>query len=183
MIRPSIHIRPAQISDAAKILAIYSHHVLYGTATFEEKVPTLEEMEQRIAHILHEGYPYLVAELENNIVGYAYLSRYRPRSAYRYTAEDSIYLHHEHGGKGIGGVLLAHLIDLAKQGPWHLLVSVIGDSKNVSSIKLHEKFGFTLTGVEPNSGYKFNRWIDTVLMHLPMVTPIEAQETPNASTQ
>ena len=165
MSNSSFHIRPAQLSDIPDILNIYSYHVLYGTATFEEEVPSLENMRNRFTQITQASYPYIVAEENGVVIGYAYLSSYRPRKAYRFTVEDSIYLHKDHLSKGLGSALLQRLIAEAEQGPWRLMIAVIGDSQNHGSIKLHEKLGFTLTGIEPASGYKFNRWIDTVLMY------------------
>lgn len=164
----SITIRPAQLADIPTIHSIYAHHVLHGTATFEEVVPSVDEMQKRFLNITQSNYPYIVAEREGEVLGYAYLASYRSRSAFRYTVEDSIYLHKDSKGLGLGSLLLARLIELAEQGPWRLIVAVIGDSENMGSIKLHEKFGFKLTGTEPGTGYKFNRWIDTVLMHKPI---------------
>lgn len=171
------NIRAAHINDLPLIHQIYCHHVLHGTATFEEVEPSLEEMQRRFESITQAGYPYIVAERDGVVIGYAYLSSYRPRNAYRFTVEDSIYLDKDCAGQGIGSRLLEQLITLAEQGPWRLMVAVIGDSDNKGSINLHEKLGFKLTGIEPGTGYKFNRWIDTVLMHKPIglgnTAPIE----------
>lgn len=159
------HIRMATLNDIPAIQAVYAHHVLHGTATFEEDVPCVEEMEERFHTIMGEGYPYIVAELDGQVCGYAYLGRYRPRRAYRFTLEDSIYIHKDFTGKGIGTLLLTELIKRAERGPWHLVIAVIGDSTNHASINVHKKLGFELVGVEPETGFKFGRWIDTVIMY------------------
>lgn len=161
----SLVIRPTTLEDIPRIQAIYAHHVLHGTATFEEEVPSLEEMENRFKYITRQGFPYLVAELEGKVCAYAYLSTYRPRRAYRFTVEDSIYIDKDFTGQGIGAKLLAELIQQAEKGPWHLIIAVIGDSENHASINLHKKLGFQMVGTEPGTGFKFGRWIDTVIMH------------------
>ncbi|WP_071058334.1 GNAT family N-acetyltransferase [Pelistega sp. MC2] len=159
-------IRKATLNDVPRILEIYSHHVLRGTATFEEEVPTLADMQQRMQKTLDAGFPYIVAiDDQGKVCAYAYLGSYRPRKAYRFTLEDSIYLDKDYTGKGLGSILLSELLSLAEQGPWHLIIAVIGDSENLPSIKLHEKLGFTLVGIEPGTGFKFGRWLDTVIMY------------------
>ncbi|NOL49987.1 GNAT family N-acetyltransferase [Pelistega europaea] len=158
-------VRLATLNDIPAIQAIYAHHVLHGTATFEEEVPSVEEMAQRFHQLTDNGYPYIVAEIEGKVCAYAYLGRYRPRRAYRFTVENSIYIDKNFTGKGIGTLLLTELIRLAEQGPWHLIIAVIGDSENHASINLHQKLGFEMVGVEPGTGFKFGRWIDTVIMY------------------
>lgn len=161
---PSIHLRHTTLADIPRIQEIYAHHVLHGTATFEETPPSIEEMETRFHNITGNGYPYIVAEYEGKVCGYAYLGVYRTRRAYRFTAENSIYVDKDYAGKGIGDALLGELIHLAEQGPWRLIIAVTtGD--NTASIRLHNKHGFTLVGKEPGTGFKFNRWIDTVIMY------------------
>lgn len=161
-------LREATLSDVARIQEIYAYHVLHGTATFEEEVPSIEEMKQRFLSTTHQGFPYIVVEFEGNVCGYAYVNTYRPRHAYRFTVEDSIYIDKDMVGKGLGHLLLKELIHRTEQGPWHLIVAVIGDSANQASIKLHKKLGFTMVGIEQGTGFKFNRWIDTVIMYKPI---------------
>ncbi len=158
------YIRPAQAGDINAIQSIYSHHVLYGMATFEEMVPDVTEMYHRYEKIMAAGYPYLVAIYNNEVVGYCYVSAYRPRIAYRYTVENSIYLRYDMEKKGIGSQLLKALIHYCEQGPWRQMIAVIGGTENLASINLHKRHGFALTGIQPNTGFKHNRWIDTVLM-------------------
>lgn len=158
------HIRPAQPSDITAIQSIYAHHVLYGMATFEETVPDVAEIRQRYDKVIAAGYPYLVALQNNEVVGYCYASAYRPRIAYRFTVENSIYLRHDMGQKGIGSQLLTALIRHCELGPWRQMIAVIGGTENLASINLHKRHGFTLTGIQPNTGFKHNRWIDTVFM-------------------
>lgn len=148
----------------AAVTAIYAHFVLHGSATFEETPPSLTEMTNRRAHVLSERMPYFVAELGGKIVGYAYATIYRSRSAYRFTAEDSIYVHHEHGNAGIGSALLAALIEACEAAGCRQMVAVIGDRANHASIRLHERFGFRAGGELKSVGFKFGRWIDTVRM-------------------
>jgi len=157
-------VRPSTEADLQEIQQIYAHHVTRGTATFETAPPDVEELSRRRASILSDGLPYLVAEAEGQITGYAYASRYRPRPAYRFTIEDSIYIHPEHVGKGIGRLLLSELIAQCEQGPWRQMIAVIGDSANVPSIRLHEALGFRHVGIFHAVGWKFERWLDTVLM-------------------
>lgn len=160
----TIRLRLATPADIPTIQAIYAHHVLHGTATFEEEAPSVEEMERRFHHITTNGYPYIIAEYEGKVCGYAYLGAYRTRRAYRFTTENAIYVDKDYAGKGIGNALLKELIRLAENGPWRLIMAVItGD--NIASIQLHKKHGFTLVGTEPGTGFKFGRWLDTVLLY------------------
>ncbi|VFR75699.1 GCN5-related N-acetyltransferase [plant metagenome] len=157
-------IRDAQPSDFDAIQDIYRHHVLHGLATFEEVPPDAAELRTRHDNIVGQGLPYLVAVRDGQVLGYAYASAYRPRPAYRYTVEDSIYLAHDAGRQGLGAALLAALIQRCEQGPWRQMIAVIGNSENQGSIAVHTRLGFTLTGIQPNTGYKLGRWVDTVLM-------------------
>lgn len=161
---PSPLVRDALASDMPAIQAIYEHHVLHGLATFEEIPPSAEEMAARWANLRKLGLPYLVAEVEGRVAGYSYASSYRPRAAYRYTLEDSVYVAHELGGRGIGTALLTVLIARLEAGPWRQLLAVIGDSGNASSIALHRRFGFRMTGTNKAVGFKFGGWVDTVEM-------------------
>ncbi len=159
-----ILIRPSGAADVASIVAIYSHHVLHGTATFEITPPGPQEIARRRDAILDAGLPYLVAERDGEVAGYAYAGLYRPRPAYQYTIEDSIYLHPGYLRRGIGAKLLDELVRQCERGGWRQLIAVIGDSGNAASIRLHETAGFRHIGVFQSVGWKFSRWLDTVLM-------------------
>ena len=157
-------VRPSSLADLPSIADIYAHHVQHGTATFELTPPDVDEIARRRDAILAESLPYLVAESNGEVAGYAYASPYRPRPAYRFTVEDSIYIHHAHLRQGIGRRLLTELIRQCESGPWRQMIAVIGDSANASSIQLHQALGFCPAGVFRSVGWKFNRWLDTVLM-------------------
>jgi L-amino acid N-acyltransferase YncA len=157
-------IRPSTAGDLREITRIYGHHVLHGSATFEVDPPALEELTRRRDAILALGLPYLVAERDGGFAGYAYAGPYRPRPAYRFTLEDSIYIDHAHTGRGCGQALLGALIECCEQGPWRQMIAVIGDSGNTASIRLHRRFGFRHVGTLESVGFKFGRWVDTVLM-------------------
>ena len=157
-------VRDAVEADLAAIQQIYAHHVLYGLATFEETPPTVEELCARKRSIRLNGLPYLVAEIGGCVVGYAYASPYRPRPAYRFTVEDSIYVEQGQHGKGIGTALLSGLISRCEEGKWRQMVAIIGDSGNAGSIALHRRLGFTEVGTLKAVGFKFGRWVDTVIM-------------------
>jgi phosphinothricin acetyltransferase len=157
-------VRASTEADVPGIARIYAHHVRHGTATFEIDPPGDPEIARRRSEIERGGLPYLVAESEHGLVGYAYAGIYRPRIAYRFTVEDSIYVHPGHIGNGIGRVLLAELIATCEQRGLRQMVAVIGDSGNVASVRVHESFGFRHVGVLRGVGFKFGRWLDTVLM-------------------
>lgn len=157
-------IRPSRDEDMAAITAIYTHHVLHGTGTFELDPPSQAEMAQRRAEVLARGLPHLVAEDRGQIVGFAYCNWFRPRPAYRFAAEDSIYLAPEAAGLGLGRALLAELAAAAQRAGMRKLIAVIGDSANHASIGVHRACGFTPAGVLTSSGWKFGQWLDTVLM-------------------
>lgn len=157
-------IRPATPSDVAEIAAIYSEAVLSGTATFEIEPPSEAEMGRRLADVLDGGHPYLVAEALGTVVGYSYAGPYHRRPAYRSTIEDSVYLSHGARGKGIGQALLAALITESEARGFRQMIAIIGDSGNAASIRLHRSAGFTHVGTFKDVGYKFGRWLDTVLM-------------------
>ena len=161
---PMLTIRPARPGDIPAIAAIYQEAVRTGTASWELEPPTDAEMLKRFETITGGGYPYLVAEMGGSLAGYAYASAYRPRLAYRYTVENSIYIDPARQGQGIGKRLLQALIDDCARSGFRQMVAVIGDSGNVGSRKLHAALGFTLVGVAPALGYKFDRWLDQVLM-------------------
>jgi phosphinothricin acetyltransferase len=148
----------------AQVETIYAHHVRHGAASFEEEPPPLGEIERRRADVLGRGLPYLVAEREGRVVGYSYATPYRARSAYRFTIENSVYVAHQLGRAGIGRALLAALIARCETGEWHQMIAVIGDSHNAASIGLHAKLGFRPIGTLRAVGFKFGRWVDSVLM-------------------
>jgi len=161
---PNMTLRPSRDADLAGIHAIYAHHVLHGLASFEEVAPPVEEMARRRAEVLGKGLPHLVAEADGRLLGYAYASPYRGRSAYRYTLEDSIYIAPEAIGRGVGRRLLGAVLDRATGLGYRQMVAVIGDSGHAASIGLHRQAGFALIGVLPAVGFKFGRWVDSVLM-------------------
>lgn len=166
MTRPAspVTVRDATEADVAAIHEIYAHHVRVGTASFEEVPPTTDEIAARRAAAVRAGLPYLAAELDGAVVGYAYATRYRPRPAYRYTLEDSVYVAPGLHRRGIGGALLGALIARCEAGPWRQMVAVIGDSGNADSIGLHARFGFRQVGTLHDVGFKLGRWLDTVVM-------------------
>jgi len=162
--RKSLIIRDAVEADMAAIQAIYAHHVLHGLATFEEVPPTVEDLDARRLAILAAGLPYLVAEDAGQVVGYCYAGIYRPRAAYRYTIEDSIYVANDQTGRGVGLALLGELIRRCEAGPWRQMLAVIGDSGNAGSIALHRRCGFEMAGTLRSVGFKLGRWVDSVIM-------------------
>lgn len=157
-------IRPASDADITAITAIYAHHVLHGTGTFETTPPTADDMSSRRADVLSKGLPYLVIENVDGVQGFAYCNWFKPRPAYRFSAEDSIYLASTASGKGLGRLLLNELMAQAERAGVRKLIAVIGDSDNRGSIGVHRACGFTHVGVLSASGWKFERWLDVVLM-------------------
>ncbi|NTF84895.1 N-acetyltransferase [Rhizobium rhizogenes] len=160
--RPAI--RDASDGDMEAIRDIYTHHVLHGLATFEEVPPSADELRSRRASVLGVGLPYLVAELNGEIVGYSYATAYRPRPAYRFSIEDSVYVADGLGGRGVGSALLQELIARCEKGPWRQMLAVIGNSGNAGSLALHRRMGFQPIGTFKSAGFKLGRWVDTVLM-------------------
>ena len=157
-------VRPSRDTDVAVIAAIYGQHVLHGTASFETTAPEPDEIARRRQEVLARRLPYVVAELNGVVAGFAYASTYRPRPAYRYTVEDSVYLHPDMQGRGLGRLLLTELLRHCEAGTWRQMIAVIGDSTNRPSIRLHETLGFQHVGVLRSVGFKFGRWLDTVVM-------------------
>ena len=157
-------IRPARDDDMDAITAIYAHHVLHGTGTFETLPPTPSDMASRRADVLAKGLPYLVAVDDTQMLGFAYCNWFKPRPAYRFSAEDSIYMAADSGGKGLGRTLLAELEAQAERAGVRKLIAVIGDSANAGSIGVHRSRGFTQVGTLSACGWKFGRWLDVVLM-------------------
>ncbi len=159
-----IKIRPSIDADIPAITAIYTHHVLHGTGTFETTPPTEQDMGARRADVLSKGLPYLVIETAEGVLGFAYCNWFKPRPAYRFSAEDSIYLDPDAAGKGLGRLLLEELMAQAERAGVRKLIAVIGDSANLGSVGVHKACGFQPVGVLANCGWKFERWLDVVLM-------------------
>jgi L-amino acid N-acyltransferase YncA len=157
-------IRPSRDQDLPAITAIDAHHVLHGTGTFETEPPSEVDMVGRRADVLAKGLPYLVAEEDGRVLGYAYCQWFKPRPAYRFSAEDSIYLHPEAQGKGLGKALLTELARQAEAVGIRKLIAVIGDSANKGSVGVHRALGFQPVGVIQSCGWKFGKWLDIVLM-------------------
>lgn len=157
-------IRPSRDEDLAAITTIYAHHVLHGTGTFETEAPTEADMASRRADVLAKNLPYLVVEREGQVLGFAYCNWFKPRPAYRFSAEDSIYLADAARGQGIGNQLLTALLEAAESAGVRKLIAVIGDSANTGSIRVHESQGFMHVGVLKDCGWKFGQWRDVVLM-------------------
>jgi|SRR5271166_3083869 len=159
-----LEIRPAEEADLPFITEIYEHAVRHGSATFELTPPDLAEMTRRYCALIDGGYPYFVATIEGRVVGYAYAGAYRPRPAYRFTVENSIYLRPAIHRRGVGLQLLQRLIIECEALGYRQMIAVIGDSANAGSVGVHTRTGFTLIGTHPNVGFKFGRWLDTVMM-------------------
>ena len=157
-------IRPATEADLPAITAIYEHAVRFGTATFELDPPDLAEMTRRFRSLADGKYPYLAAELDGAVIGYAYAGPYRPRPAYRFSVENSVYFDPKAQGRGIGKVIMQELIAQSEQRGFRQMVAVIGDSANAASIGVHRATGFRMIGTCENVGFKFGRWLDTVMM-------------------
>jgi L-amino acid N-acyltransferase YncA len=157
-------IRPATDADNAAITGIYAHHVLNGTGTFETTPPSEADMAARRADVLSKGLPYLVIEEAGQVLGFAYCQWFKPRPAYRFSAENSIYMHPDSRGKGMGRELLGALVARAEAIGVRKLIAVIGDSANAGSIGVHRAMGFSHVGVFKSCGWKFGKWLDIVLM-------------------
>ena len=159
-----IIIRDSRPDDVSDIQRIYAHHVQTGTASFEEVAPDVDTIAQRRQDVLDAGAPYIVAQLNGVVHGYAYATGFRPRSAYRYTAEDSIYVDPQATGMGIGSQLLGALIERCTELGFRQMVAVIGGAQNIASINLHKRHGFDQVGHLKSTGFKFGAWVDTVIM-------------------
>lgn len=157
-------LRSATPADIPSITRIYAHAVANGTASFELEPPTEAEMSQRQKALLDANYPYIVAEIDGAIGGYAYAGAYRTRPAYRFSVEDSVYVDQAMQRRGLGRILLARLIDEAEQRGFRQMIAVIGDSAQTPSIELHRALGFEWIGPIRNVGFKHGKWLDTVLM-------------------
>ena len=157
-------IRPAHGADLPDIQSIYAHHVLHGTGTFEEIPPSLEQMAARFEAGRSRGWAWLVATDATGVLGYAYYAQIRDRTAYRFTAEDSIYVREDVRGQGVGKALVLRLLADAERAGFRQMVAVIGDSENVGSVGMHASLGFHHVGTLRATGLKFGRWLDTVYM-------------------
>lgn len=161
----TVSLRDSRDDDLPAIHAIYAHHVRHGTGSFELEPPTLEEMGARRADVLKNGFPYLVAtDADGRVLGYAYANFFRTRPAYRFTVENSIYVADGERGRGVGGRLLRRLVERCEAAGCRQMLAVIGDSANTGSIALHARCGFRFAGTLRATGWKFDRWLDTVLM-------------------
>ena len=157
-------VRDSRDEDMPKIHAIYGFHVLHGLASFEEEPPSVDELSRRRADVVARGLPYLVAEMGGVVAGYSYAAPYRLRPAYRFTVENSVYVDHNLRRRGAGYLLLSALIARCVERECRQMIAVIGDSENTASIALHERLGFIRIGTLRAVGFKFGRWVDTVLM-------------------
>jgi phosphinothricin acetyltransferase len=161
-------VRSASLDDAEGVAAIYGHHVLHSLGTFEETPPSVTEMSGRMEAVLSRGLPYLVAEDAGRILGFAYAGPFRPRAAYRYTAEDSVYIAPDQMGRGVGKALLGQVIAACEAMGLRQLLAVIGDSGNAGSIALHRSLGFQDSGIGRAVGFKHGRWLDIVTLQRPL---------------
>ena len=175
---PAPVVRPAALDDFGAIHDIYRHHVLHGLASFEEQPPERAELERRHAEVCARGLPYLVAQRGERVVGYAYASPFRTRTAYRFTVEDSIYLAPDAVGQGIGRRLLTEVIEQSTALGLRQMIAVIGDSGNAASIALHRALGFDGVLVLRSVGFKLGRWVDSVLMQRPLGSGATAPPPP-----
>ena len=161
---PALLIRPSTLADLPAITAIYAHAVLHGTGTFELEAPDEAEMARRRDDVLSKGLPWLVAQADDQVLGYAYANHFRPRRAYRFCLENSIYLAAQARGQGLGRLLLTELVGRCEAAGARQMLAVIGDADNAGSIGVHAALGFEHCGVLKAAGWKFDRWLDVVLM-------------------
>jgi L-amino acid N-acyltransferase YncA len=173
----NVTVRALIEADLPAVQALYAHHVLHGLASFEEEPPSIAEMRARWRKVLDLGLPYLAAELDGAVVGYSYASAYRPRAAYRFTVENSVYVREGLAGRGIGKTLLDELIARCEAGPWRQMLAVIGNRENEASIALHRRCGFRLIGILDSVGHKHGRWVDSVLMQRALAAPGKGCDT------
>jgi phosphinothricin acetyltransferase len=160
----TLSIEDSREQDLTDITRIYAHHVRHSTGTFEIEPPSLQEMTERRRDVLAKGLPYLVARKDGQVLGFAYCNWFKPRPAYRFSAEDSIYMAPQAQGQGLGRALLSELALRAQAAGLRKLIAVIGDSGNAGSVGVHRALGFTEVGVLRSCGWKFDRWLDIVLM-------------------
>lgn len=157
--------RPYQAEDTQSILDIINHNILNSTALYDYNIRSYEQQKAILEEKINKNFPVIVAELDGVVIGFGMYSEFRFREAYKYTVEHSVYVNENFHGKGIGKLLLKELIDLARKQKLHTMIAVI-DSENQSSVEFHKKFGFTTVGIIKESGYKFDRWLDSVFMQL-----------------
>jgi L-amino acid N-acyltransferase YncA len=163
-----MQVRPATQADLPEIQSIYAYHVLHGTGTFDEAPPSVEEMAERFTKVTEHGWSWLVAADASGVLGYAYYTQFRDRSAYRFCVEDSVYVREDVRGQGVGKALVAQLIQDATAQGMRQMIAVIGDSENVGSIGVHSSLGFHMVGTMRAVGVKFGRWVDVVSMQRPL---------------
>ena len=163
-----MQIRDAALSDISEVQSIYAHHVLYGTGTFEEVPPSVEDITERFREGQSRGWTWLVATDDTGVLGFAYYTQFRDRTAYRFAAENSIYVRDDVRGQGVGKALVARLIETAAANGFRQMVAVIGDSENVGSVGVHASLGFLRVGTLRSVGIKFGRWLDAVYMQRPL---------------
>ena len=167
-------IRQALVTDAGALAAIYGHHVRHGLGTFEEVPPSAEDMADRLSAVLERGLPYLVADVDDHLAGFAYATPFRMRAAYRYTVEDSVYIAPDRIGQGIGKALLGALVSRCEGAGLHQMLAMIGDSGNGGSIGVHRACGFQEVGTLTGVGFKAGRWVDVVMMRRPLNGGVDA---------
>lgn len=160
-----ITVRPYQTEDTQAILDIINYNILHSTALYDYNIRTYEQQKAILEDKLAKSFPVIVAEVDGQVVGFGMYSEFRFREAYKFTVEHSVYVANEFHGKGIGNLLLAELITLAKAQKLHTMIAVI-DAENQGSVLFHEKFGFQTVGIIKESGYKFDRWLHSVFMQL-----------------
>jgi L-amino acid N-acyltransferase YncA len=177
---PSATIRPSHARDVQAITAIYAWNVLHGTGTFELEPPDFAEMTRRRDDVLSKALPWLVLEEAGRVLGYAYANHFRPRKAYRFCLEDSVYLAADAVGKGHGKRLLGELLAISEAAGARQMLAVIGDSENLGSVGVHRALGFEPVGVMKAAGWKFERWLDVVLMQKTL--GLGSSEAPRAGT-
>lgn len=161
-----MHIRAAAVTDLPAIQAIYAYHVLNGTGSFEEVPPSLEGITERFRKAMERGAAWLVAEDASGVLGYGYYGPFRPRTAYRYTVENSVYVREDVRRQGVGKAILAKLIEAAERQGFRQMIAVIGDAENTASIGVHASLGFTQVARLRNCGLKFGRWLDVIYMQV-----------------
>jgi phosphinothricin acetyltransferase len=160
-----IQIRPYKASDTETIVGLLNYYIVNSTSIYDYDIRTLEQQQTIFEEKLKNGFPIIVATIDDRVVGFGYYSEFRFREAYKYTVEHSVYVLPSEHGKGIGSLLMKNLIDLAQQQNLHTMIAVI-DSENQSSINFHEQFGFETVGIIKESGFKFNRWLHSEIMQL-----------------
>jgi L-amino acid N-acyltransferase YncA len=171
-------LRSAKPGDIPELTRIYAHAVRHGTASFELEPPDVAEMTRRYHALVERGYPYLVAQSAGEVLGYAYVAAYRARPAYRWTVENSIYVAPNVHRSGVGSALMRRLIETSEARGYRQMIAVIGDSANLASIELHRALGFHMVGTLTHTGFKFGRWLDTVLMQRSLGPGAAAPPTP-----